>query len=239
MNGSRPLRDVRTRLLLIVVVALTLALGAATYGFTDIVGPIVAELPRYAFEPDSPSEYRIRREPREDYVSTVEAVVQALGELEGDRERFMPLLVRLETDAAARSLVGGPPRLVNVRDTDTRLYAAPIVVRGKRVGTLVAGLSMSPYEHTRRRALVYSITLFLVLLAIVGSSVWWLLRSALRPVALMTEQAAAWSEQDLDRRFGLGDPYDELTRLGATLDGLLDRSQRACGTSAGSRPALP
>jgi signal transduction histidine kinase len=28
---------------------------------------------------------------------------------------------------------------------------------------------------------------------------------------------------DLDRRFGLGVPHDELTRLGATLDGLLDR----------------
>jgi signal transduction histidine kinase len=39
----------------------------------------------------------------------------------------------------------------------------------------------------------------------------------------MTKQAAAWSEQDLDRRFELGEPHDELTRLGATLDGLLDR----------------
>ena len=39
----------------------------------------------------------------------------------------------------------------------------------------------------------------------------------------MTEDAAAWSEHDLDRRFELGDPYDELTRLAATLDALLDR----------------
>jgi signal transduction histidine kinase len=39
----------------------------------------------------------------------------------------------------------------------------------------------------------------------------------------MTDQAAVWSENDLDRRFGLGEPHDELTRLGATLDGLLDR----------------
>ena len=28
----------------------------------------------------------------------------------------------------------------------------------------------------------------------------------------MTRQAAAWSERDLDRRFGLGEPHDELTR---------------------------
>src|SRR5947208_105991 len=39
----------------------------------------------------------------------------------------------------------------------------------------------------------------------------------------MTKQAAAWSERDLDRRFGLGEPHDELTQLAATLDNLLDR----------------
>jgi signal transduction histidine kinase len=61
------------------------------------------------------------------------------------------------------------------------------------------------------------------LLALVGLAVWWLLRSSLRPVQQMTEQAAAWSETDLDRRFNLGEPHDELTRLGATLDALLDR----------------
>jgi signal transduction histidine kinase len=39
----------------------------------------------------------------------------------------------------------------------------------------------------------------------------------------MTEQAETWSEEDLDRRFALGEPHDELTHLAATLDGLLDR----------------
>ena len=39
----------------------------------------------------------------------------------------------------------------------------------------------------------------------------------------MTRQAAAWSEHDLDHRFALGQPHDELTELAATLDGLLDR----------------
>jgi signal transduction histidine kinase len=39
----------------------------------------------------------------------------------------------------------------------------------------------------------------------------------------MTRQAAEWSEHDLDRRFALGEPHDELSELAATLDGLLDR----------------
>jgi hypothetical protein len=39
-------------------------------------------LPRYAFTPTTPSRYRIRREPLPSYVSTIEAVVQALALLE-------------------------------------------------------------------------------------------------------------------------------------------------------------
>jgi two-component system OmpR family sensor kinase len=226
MSQSRPLRDVRTRLLLIVVVALTLALGAATFAFNVLLARNSSR--------DANSLLRARTAAERELVHfaggklrVAQTTDDSLGTtsvwiFRGSQAVVSPR-VRLETGAAARSLVGGPPRLVNVGDTDTRLYAEPIVVDGERVGTLVAGLSMGPYDQTRKRVLAYSITLVLVLLAIVGSSVWWLLRSALRPVAQMTEQAAAWSEQDLDRRFGLGEPHDELTRLGATLDGLLDR----------------
>jgi signal transduction histidine kinase len=39
----------------------------------------------------------------------------------------------------------------------------------------------------------------------------------------MTAQAAEWSDRDLDRRFSLGEPHDELTQLAYTLDRLLDR----------------
>jgi DTW domain-containing protein len=52
----------------------------------------LARLPRYSFTPPSPSEYRIRKEPHESYVSTLEALVHVLGVLEGDRSRFQALL---------------------------------------------------------------------------------------------------------------------------------------------------
>lgn len=54
--------------------------------------PVLAALPRYAFTPPSPSEYRIRREPDAAYVSTIEALALVLGALEGDPERFRALL---------------------------------------------------------------------------------------------------------------------------------------------------
>jgi DTW domain-containing protein len=57
------------------------------------VNPRLASLPRYALRPPAPSAYRIRREPRAECVSTIEAVMYALGALEGDAERFRPMLV--------------------------------------------------------------------------------------------------------------------------------------------------
>src|SRR5204863_2077485 len=71
--------------------------------------------------------------------------------------------------------------------------------------------------------LVGSLGLGAALLLLVFLAARWLLESSLLPVARMTRQAAAWSEWDLDRRFALGEPRDELTELAATLDGLLDR----------------
>ncbi|MFL5308402.1 MAG: tRNA-uridine aminocarboxypropyltransferase [Polyangia bacterium] len=52
----------------------------------------LAALPQLRFTPPAPSRYRIRREPAEDYVATVEALAHVLGALEGDPERFAGLL---------------------------------------------------------------------------------------------------------------------------------------------------
>jgi signal transduction histidine kinase len=111
-----------------------------------------------------------------------------------------------------------------VRDrTGTRLYALPVTQGDRRLGAVVAGVSLAPYQQTRRTALVASIVLALTVLAAAAAGASWLIARALRPVALMTQQAAEWSERDLDRRFSLGPPHDELMQLAFTLDSLLDR----------------
>jgi two-component system, OmpR family, sensor kinase len=126
-------------------------------------------------------------------------------------------------DAAARTLASGPARFLDVPAADTRLYAAPVTGRGKRLGTVVAGVSLAPYEQTRKLALLGSLVLGGLVLLLVLIAARWLLGASLRPVVRMTRQAAEWSERDLDHRFALGQPHDELTELAATLDGLLDR----------------
>jgi signal transduction histidine kinase len=125
--------------------------------------------------------------------------------------------------AAARALATGDARYADVAGADIRLYAAPVVSADRRVGTVVAGVSLAPYEQTRRLALIASLVLGTLLLLIVALAARWLLGASLRPVTRMTRQAAAWSERDLDRRFALGEPNDELSELAATLNGLLDR----------------
>jgi DTW domain-containing protein YfiP len=66
--------------------------------------PTIAALPRVAVHAAEPSGYgELRREPAEGYLSTAEAVAYALGELEGDPERFLPL-VRIFRTLVARQL---------------------------------------------------------------------------------------------------------------------------------------
>ncbi len=121
---------------------------------------------------------------------------------------------------AARALAGGPERAQTVGE-QTRLYALPVIENGKRLGTVVAAVALDPYEDTERTAFVGALILAALLLAAVAVLSRWMLGRALEPVSRMTADASAWRASDLDRRFALGEPYDELTRLAATLDDLL------------------
>jgi signal transduction histidine kinase len=104
-----------------------------------------------------------------------------------------------------------------------RLLARPI----DGAGVVVVGVSMDPYRHTERLAIVFTVILdafVLIAGALVARRA---VGAALRPVAEMTERAAEWSEHDLHRRFEVGPPDDELTALAATLNGLLGRLDAA------------
>jgi DTW domain-containing protein YfiP len=72
------------------------------------LNPRLAALPRLAFSPRRPSDYRIRRQPADFCVSTIEALAETLRALEpGDPERFGSLL------APFRAMVDGQLRFVN------------------------------------------------------------------------------------------------------------------------------
>lgn len=54
--------------------------------------PLLSALPRIRFSPERPGNYRIRKEPREHCLSTIEAVAHVLGRLEGEAEKFTAML---------------------------------------------------------------------------------------------------------------------------------------------------
>jgi two-component system, OmpR family, sensor kinase len=127
------------------------------------------------------------------------------------------------TQQLADSLAGGPKARAEDPGPDIRLYAVPVVQGSTRVGTVVAALSLEPYEHSASRALTASLIYAVAALALVVIATRLVLTRALRPVARMTAEAADWSEHDLDHRFNVGEPYDELTSLAATFDSMLER----------------
>jgi signal transduction histidine kinase len=106
---------------------------------------------------------------------------------------------------------------------DVRLYAEPITVGGRQVGTVVAAQSLAAYDSTTDKALLASLILALLLLGAVSVLTWITVGRALDPVRAMTATAADWSEHDPGRRFGAEERPDELGELARTFDALLDR----------------
>ncbi|WBM79040.1 hypothetical protein KIV56_10875 [Cryobacterium breve] len=96
----------------------------------------------------------------------------------------------------------------------------------EQVAVAVVGVSLAPYQRTETRTLLVGIGLAVLVVLGVSGMAAWTVRRALRPVEVMARRASEWSAADLDRRFDLGEPHDELTRLGQVLDGLLARVSR-------------
>lgn len=219
-------RGVRSRLLLVVLAAVAVGLMAATVGFNLFIAE--------SADSTQTSTLRQRAHEERELVTVVDGVPklnERTSDVFGDARIWIfagqrPIEVPRAhplTLQAASSMTTGPSRFKTVGKTDERLFSLPILDHGRRVGTIVTGISLAAYEETKRSALFASLAFAVTVLAISVGAAAWLLRSALRPVAEMTQQAETWSEQDLDRRFGFDEPHDELTRLGYTLDRLLDR----------------
>ena len=136
----------------------------------------------------------------------------------------------IERPRAAASLQRGVTALVRTsgvaRDAPGarfRLYARPIRAQGRVRGTVVVASSLSAYDRTTNLALIGSLLFAAAVLAAMATVMWIAIGRALHPVDVMTTQAADWRDHDLDQRFGAGTRPQELQRLAATFDGLLDR----------------
>ncbi len=225
MSRLRP-RGLRSRLLVVVLVGALATLVALTAGFNLFLDQRLAR--------DADNLLRTRAAAELATLSTLNgrlrvgeapdaAAVESQVWVYEERRALERPRAPVEDQALADSLAAGPRRFISSRRSDTRLYAVPIMGARRRLGTLVVGASLVPYERTARTALVGSLIFAALVLVLVGLAARGVIDGALRPVARMTSEAADWGAHDLDRRFALGPPRDELTRLAATFDGLLDR----------------
>ncbi|MEU9890961.1 ATP-binding protein [Sphaerisporangium sp. NPDC051011] len=130
-------------------------------------------------------------------------------------------------DREARALAGVTRPTFRGHGGDLRFLAVPLREYAAPGGTLVVALSLAPFLEAEHTTLVAAIVFDVLILGLGAVFVRRAVTQALRPVARMTDQAARWSEHDLDKRFSLGPPRDELSGLAATLDNLLGRLSAA------------
>jgi two-component system, OmpR family, sensor kinase len=217
---------IRTRLLLVVVAAVAGAVLALVVGFNLILARTLQHDARDLARSRASSERTLIRV-KDGHLtvapSTDDAAEDAYFWVYADGRAIEHPSAHGIVSAAAATLQRGHGRFLVLNSVDAELYGEPVVVHGRRLGTIVAGVSVAPYEQTQKVALFASVVFGLLVLALVAAVARWTLALALRPVQRMTRQAAAWSDRSLDQRFGLGEPRDELSELAATLDTLLDR----------------
>ena len=106
-----------------------------------------------------------------------------------------------------------------------RVVAHPARHRG-RDGVVVAAQSREPVRHAVERVLLALLIAGPAALAATALGGWWLARRALRPVDRMAARAARIGPERLDERLAVPAARDELNRLAATLNGMLDRIER-------------
>jgi DTW domain-containing protein YfiP len=112
--------------------------------------PILQALPRYAFDSPEPSQYRIRKEPRVEFVSTIEALMHVLGALEGEPERFRalldPLTTMVDNQLAAQAREGrARVRIPKVRPPK-RPFAEHVMARYDDLVAVVGEANAWPYS---------------------------------------------------------------------------------------------
>jgi two-component system OmpR family sensor kinase len=132
---------------------------------------------------------------------------------------------RLMSPAAVEDLAGGrvADRVLPAGRSDGTL---PVRVLARRLDdgrVLAVGVSASPLSAARRGLLQVLLVAAPLLLAALAAGAWLLVRAALRPVDVLTREAAAIASFPSDRSLPAVPGDDEVARLAATLDGMLSR----------------
>jgi signal transduction histidine kinase len=107
--------------------------------------------------------------------------------------------------------------------------AVPLRTSGDQAGVFVVAQLRDPEERELEIAILAIVGVGAAVLLIGSIMAWRLAGSVLRPVRAVTETAHSLSESDLSRRIPV-EGTDEVARLAATFNAMLDRLERAFAT---------
>ena len=121
-------------------------------------------------------------------------------------------------------------RTVRLGGEQVRLYSLPLMVDGQTVAIVHVGRDLEAVERSLSRLRIFAGGGLLMLLACSGVGVWLTTGRALRPLdRLMVTAETVGSSRDLAHRFVAVHAYDEVGRLGATFNQMLERLEAADG----------
>jgi two-component system OmpR family sensor kinase len=92
---------------------------------------------------------------------------------------------------------------------------------------LVVAVPLQDVSETLSRLVDVELVIAAVVLALLASGAFWLLRAGLRPLERIAETAAGIADGDLDVRVTPADTRSEIGRLGLALNGMLERLEEA------------
>lgn len=117
-----------------------------------------------------------------------------------------------------------PVRITLANDTDWMVYTTPVFLsNGEMIALVQVGQSLERTQDTLQRLLVQIAIALPITLILASSGGLFLASRALSPIDRIRRIASRISAQDLSQRIRLGQTHDEVGRLAATFDSMIER----------------
>lgn len=113
-------------------------------------------------------------------------------------------------------------RLLPIGESEFRLVAQSVTAHDHTF-TIYAAASLDPVNEAVETLATILLVGVPALIALVGLTVWFIIGRTLHPVEAIRAKVASISDRDLDRRVPVPDSDDEIARLAATMNQMLDR----------------